>query len=213
MHRALSLLLLLSAGLASAKIAARKEEVFLPKYAKFCERGLTDNKQCSKCNQDATVGAAGSVNIQVGGCTSRRLEESNETGLVAGDERSLLNTNILVAQYTPTGIAFFKPLTLTTNLGVTGNSAVGGNLAVAGTTTSTGDLTVGADKFKVTAGTGDTVVGGTTTSTGDLTVGASKFTVNANTGTIEVEGTAVLKANLIVSGGVKLDGKCKPCVL
>lgn len=117
-RRTLVLAFALLAWQASAQPAARKPETYLPKNALSCERAVTlgdADKYCRSCNQEATVGAARRITLQVGGCARRRLEEAaevTESAATYGSEsRELRSETLRVAEFTNTGIQFFKPLT------------------------------------------------------------------------------------------------------
>lgn len=96
-----------------------------------------------------------------------------------------------------------------------------GNTVVAGTLLSTGDFTVGASLFVVTAvsgsiavnatkftvagNTGNTVVGGTFNSVGNFTVNTNKFAVDATTGDVTITGLLTIAGTLNVVGNFSVN--------
>lgn len=92
---------------------ARKPETYLPKNARSCEQAVTmgDTKYCRSCNKEATIGAAQRVTIQVGGCTTRRLEEVEGTAENSqGEARELRADKLRVAEFTNERATFFEPV-------------------------------------------------------------------------------------------------------
>jgi hypothetical protein len=96
-----------------------------------------------------------------------------------------------------TGVGTFSSnVTVAGTFGATGIGTFGNNITVAGTTLSTGNLTVGAaNKFLVTAASGNTAIGGTLAVTGLTTVG----------GTLVVTGVTTLTGLLNADGGIAVD--------
>ena len=93
---------------------ARKPETYLPKNARSCEKAVTtgDTKYCRSCNKEATIGAAQLVTIQVGGCTTRRLQQEEGTAENAqGEARELRSDKLRVAEFTNERVTFFEPVT------------------------------------------------------------------------------------------------------
>jgi len=211
------LLIALFAGSASAQFSARtlpvttanarrSAEVFVPKFAEFCEKGLSDNKFCKQCNALTTIGAGTDVVVQVGGCGARRLQESNAT--VAEDERedrTLVASSLQVVRFTTAAATFFTPTIflalLTAQKGIT---VTAGGAQITGASTVTGTLGV---TQALTAGNGLTVTAGGAQITGGLQVPTGGVLVAAGGLTVTAGGLAVTAGGLTVTtGGAQITG-------
>jgi hypothetical protein len=103
-------------------------------------------------------------------------------------------------------VAINGNLSNTYNLDVTGSANistdlyVGDELTVVGPLTSTSNLTVGSNKFVVTASSGNTSIAGDLSVTSDLKINTNKFVVTASSGNTNIAGNTSIAGDLSVTG-------------
>ena len=120
--------------------------VYVPKQAQFCDQAVTTTKNggprkyCARCNTQTTVGASGSVTLQVGGCNGQpltRVATFNATSaqfLVPVQAAGFEVASINAASISSNSVQPMSGTTLT--LGETGTTVnVAGDLTVQGIST------------------------------------------------------------------------------
>lgn len=84
---------------------------------------------------------------------------------------------------------------------VEGINQIVGNLAVGGTTTSTGNLTIGANKLVVTASNGNTAIAGTlTTANGALSTGSGNITTTGAISGGSIDASPAVASGAVITG-------------
>jgi hypothetical protein len=161
LRRSFALALGLLAFSASAATGTRKRASYLPSKALHCERAVTrrNPKYCKGCNQEAMIGAADTVTMQIGGCGS------SGQGLT------------MVADFTAADATFYVPVALAGGVDIPGGleleALTVGDLTVTGTSTHAGL---------------ETFNGGIATDTIDPASEADSITIGSPTTTVNIPG-------------------------
>lgn len=92
------------------------------------------------------------------------------------------------------------------NVQVLGNADVDGDLNVDGTAQIDGNTTIGVDKFKVFASTGNTEIAGTMALAGTFTINSDKFQVQSANGNTSIAGTLIVTGESTFNSNVSAGG-------